>query len=211
MPSDKHTGFRATTDEIFRIIAPTSTSVFTCICIAIVLFFLDLISISVNYGMIFPNIFYGEWATIYTNDVIQPTLRLTNNYLFNHFVEIITWVLTGLLFYFVIQGMTSIVTEWHSDSNQKSFSLSEKSVHRILRRDLILRTAWQSSLLGLSLWFLFLLQPVFSHSFLLDEQIAENRLATASIKPSLEVLLIWFAIFYGIAIVSRLYTVGKKL
>jgi hypothetical protein len=115
---------------------PSASSVIGCMAAAVVLMLGHILILSTYYGTLLPSAYDGQFASIYTNHVVQPLEVLLNAQLFNKALTIFLWSVLGLLVYFLFAYSSYILKGWKASdvaAEQRSSFRKDFELHIIWR------------------------------------------------------------------------------
>ena len=193
-----------------RSLEPTPTSLVGCIFGGIIIVALNLLALSLNYGTILPTVLDGQWATAYTNHIVQPIESAINNPLLSGGINIVIWGLVGLLIYTVISYTAHSYHSWRE--TEANVQISEGVViQHPLQKTHLLRAFWRLAVGVIFVIFLVIVRPIFRMLINIDERLFVGHISTHYILQILWAIVVWALILHVVLVCLRLYLFRTRL
>ena len=193
-----------------RSLEPTATSVVGCLLIGIAIVALHLLALSLNYGTILPTIFDGQWATAYTNHIVQPIETAINNQFLSSIVNLVLWGILGLVIYTIIEHVGRDMREWRETEENIQIT-GQAIVQHPLREMYLLRMLWRLAVGILFVSFLVLAHPTIGKLFKVDNQLFVGQLSLQILPKLLAAMLVWAILTHVTMVLLRLYLFRTRL
>lgn len=190
---------------------PSSLSLVGVLVAATVLVGLHILLLSLRFGTFLPDIFYGYWATDYTNHVVQPLEVLINNSWIARGIELLVWGIAGLLFYTLMEKIVNFFRAWRETEDDVTVVDASHIIHHPGERGFIVRTAWRIVVFGITASLFISAQPLFRWLFDIDNRLFVHHVTLSMVKPIAGSILVWAAVMHIAIVLLRLFLFRVRL
>jgi len=182
-----------------------------CICFGLLITIVHLLLLSLNLGTSLPTFFDGQWATAYTNGVVQPLESVLNNLAFNNVLLLILWGFAGLTTYFLVEYTMHIYHHWHQAEGDIQLA-GGKVIYHPARRSFIKTVLWRSAVLIIATTAFIAAQPLLQDLLVADPRLVLGNLSLATSLRKLGLGLAgWVALAHCVVVFLRLFLMRTRL
>jgi hypothetical protein len=189
---------------LWRSLSPSPTSFLLC---GIVGFFTVVSAIllsSVTVGTSLPGLLDGQWAIVYTQNVVQPLTTFLSNNLFNKLLVAALWGLAGFIVYvgfeYVIHGRKALDETKHDIQMARGHVVEQP-----LKDEFWNSVKWRIGVIVGGILFVIIMQPFLHHATgVAPKFVLSQHLGSDSIQVAIA-MVEWSVFWHGFVVFLRLY------
>jgi hypothetical protein len=197
---------------ILRSLYPSAISGVLCFCFSVVVVGIHLVLLSLTAGTSLPTLFDGQWGIAYTNYVVGPLERVTNNLTVNNVLVIVLWGVVGLGVYVIFEFIGQFFSDWRHAEHDIEISGEGRVVLHPARRTFFTTILWRMSVLCFAVIGFIAVQPLIEQVFKAGPRIVLGTLPTAQVFFELCLsVAIWMCLAHGVVVILRLFLMRTRL
>jgi len=204
---ERHTTFQL----LRRSLLPSSISGLLCACFSIMLIAVHCLLLSISAGTALPELLDGQWATFYTNNVVQPIDVLFANLTFNSVLSILLWGAAGLVVYSVGEFAFHLYRDGREAGRDVQFA-GQQIVQHPARREYMIRVIWRASVLLVALALVVAVHPVPENLLATDARLIAGAFSlAASARRLVFAIICWTVLAHCFVVFLRLFSMRTRL
>lgn len=171
---------------------------------------IHLLLLSVDSGTSLPTFLDGQWATFYTNTVVQPIDALLNSSTFSAIATVVLWGLLGLLVYTLLDVIIILIRE--ERRAEQNLQSGGHILRHPMRHAYIVTVLWRASILLLTSALAVVILAIPQSLLQGDTELIAGRLDVMTGLRQLGVAVIaWALLFHGGVVFMRLFLLRPRL
>ena len=159
---------------------------------------------SVTVGTALPGVLDGQWAIVYTQNVVQPLTTFLSNNLFNKMLVAGLWGFAGFIVYVVYEYVMHS-RQALKDSQHDIQMARGEIIQQPLKDEYWTNVKWRIGIVIGGIIFLVAMQPFLHHASSVPPKfVLSQNLAADSIQVAIAIIE-WTILWHGIVVFLRLY------
>lgn len=194
-----------------KILLPAPTELVLCLIAAGLLTGADIVLLSLNFGTFLPSVVNGYWAVDYTNYVVGPLERVTNNEAVARAVGFILWGFIGFLVYSLIKYAGGNYRSWREVEDSVQMPYAGYVVKHPGQRAFMAQTAFRIGVIAVATALVVAGRLLFHRLFAANDQLFIGQLTTGKVEGVGLAILGWTAVAHIGVIFARLYEMRPRV
>jgi hypothetical protein len=159
---------------------------------------------SVTVGTALPGVLDGQWAIVYTQNVVQPLTTFLSNNLFNKLLVAGLWGFAGFVVYIIFEYVMHTRQDLRDTQHDIQMARGE-IIQQPLKDEYWTNIKWRIAVVVGGIIFLVAMQPFLHHASSVPPKfVLSQNLAADSIQVAIAVIE-WTILWHGIVVFLRLY------
>ncbi len=194
-----------TTKKLFlRSLLPSPTSFLLCGIVGFLTVVSAILLSSVTVGTSLPGVFDGQWAIVYTQNVVQPLTTFLSNNLFNKLLVAGLWGFAGFIVYvafeYVMHNRKAL-----NDTKHDIQMARGQIVQQPLKDEYWASVKWRVGVVIGGIIFVIAMQPFLHHATgVAPKFVLSQHLGADSIQVAIAIVE-WSVFWHGFVVFLRLY------